>query len=412
MRTLFSVVRKYAFPAAAEGAAAQENVCQEFMSWFSAVQKAQIPTESDREARRKKLEAERLARKQQRDNRQKQLQEAINAQKEADEALQSLLDIDSDIFSAPHIQLSEQEVTEILEDSKNEAIMDFESENGVDGKTALADLKAVTCPFMQDDIEFWFTQLESQLEVIEIKSQWYKRLALQRFLPPEIQAEIKSLLRLTKPTAGDDIYKKIKAELIELFGQKPEDAYTRAKNRVLTGKPSQLGKAILDDLCKKDKKLDGCCCGDIVWGMFREALPVVVRNHIAEMSFNKDTYKAIFTKADQIFDSNQGAEPLPPSTRSVAATDTNNTSVAAVQKSQKNKKNNKGQKGQSGQNQGQSQNTSGQTTQKENGSPKPPKKPTINAENLCKIHAKWKDNATFCAAPWGCKMKNVYRAPQ
>ena len=173
LRTLFSsVVRKYAFPAAAEGAVAQENVCQEFMSWFSAVQKAQVPTESDREARRKKLEAERLSRKQQRDKCQKQLQEAINAQKEADEALQSLLDIDSDIFSGPCIQLSEQEVTEILADSKEEAVMDFESENGTDGKNALTDLKAVTCPFMQDDIEFWFTQLQSQLvEVIKIKSQ-------------------------------------------------------------------------------------------------------------------------------------------------------------------------------------------------------------------------------------------------
>ena len=28
------------------------------------------------------------------------------------------------------------------------------------------------------------------------------------------------------------------------------------------------------------------------------------------------------------------------------------------------------------------------------------------------MHAKWKDNANFCAAPWACKMKNVWRAPQ
>ena len=118
--------------------------------------------------------------------------------------------------------------------------MDFDAENGIDGKSALSDLKAVVCPFIKDDVEFWFGQFEGQLEVIEIKSQWLKRIAVQRFLPPEIQTEVKSLLSLSKTAAGDQIYLKIKKELIELFGQKPEDAYTRAKNRVMTGKPSQL----------------------------------------------------------------------------------------------------------------------------------------------------------------------------
>ena len=33
----------------------------------------------------------------------------------------------------------------------------------------------------------------------------------------------------------------------------------------------------------------------------------------------------------------------------------------------------------------------------------------INDEGLCRIHAKWKKDANFCAAPWGCKMKNVYK---
>ena len=40
------------------------------------------------------------------------------------------------------------------------------------------------------------------------------------------------------------------------------------------------------------------------------------------------------------------------------------------------------------------------------------KKPAVNDDKLCKIHAKWKDNANFCAAPWACRMKNVYKAPQ
>ena len=53
--------------------------------------------------------------------------------------------------------------------------------------------------------------------------------------------------------------------------------------------------------------------------MFREKLPIVVRNHIAEMTFTTDTYKAILTKADQVFNSNQSAEPV-----------TNSHQVAAV----------------------------------------------------------------------------------
>ena len=198
---------------------------------------------------------------------------------------------------------------------------------------------------------------------------------------------------------------KIKTELVELFGAKPEDAYERARKRVLTGKPSQLGKALISDLCKKGKKLDGCCCAPIVWGMFRDQLPIAVRNHIAEKPFNKDTYKEIFKTADQVFDSNSGSEPLPQ--QQVAAV------AAAVQKSQKgqnsqknknqNNKNSQKPEGQSS-NKNQNQSAQGQTPSK--------KKKLLNQESLCRIHAKWKENATFCAAPWGCRMKNVYKEPQ
>ena len=88
------------------------------------------------------------------------------------------------------------------------------------------------------------------------------------------------------------------------------------------------------------------------------------------------------------------------------------TEVAAVQKGQgqsqkpKNKKNkNANQNG----NQGGNQNGNRQN-QNQNSTPRTSK--PINDDGHCRIHAKWKENATFCAAPWGCKMKNVYRAPQ
>lgn len=377
------------------------------MSWLAGYKPS--TSANSREEKREKLEAERQERLQKRAALKQQLQQAQQAQDEADQAYQELLQLAPDIFEDEELEMA-----------------DFDTENGVDGKSALSDLKAVICPFMKDDIEFWFGQLEGQLEVIEIKSQWLKRIAIQRFLPPEIQTEVKSLLTLSKTAAGVDIYLRIKTELLELFGKKPEDGYTRAKNRVLTGKPSQLGKALINDLCKKDKKLDGCCCADIVWGMFRDALPIVVRNHIAELQFNKDTYKTIFTKADQVFDSNQASEPIQP--RQVAATSLpasqqTGQEVAAVQRSGQNQsgknKNNQNRGQFRGQNRG-NQNTqggqssggqSGQNGQNQNKPEGKPKK-LINDDGHCRIHAKWKENATFCAAPWGCKMKNVYRSPQ
>ena len=148
--------------------------------------------------------------------------------------------------------------------------------------------------------------------------------------------------------------------------------------------------------------------------MFRESLPIVVRNHIADLPFTKATYKDVFKKADQVWDSNRSAEPLPSS--QVAAVSKPNE-VAAVQKNKgqnKNRgqgrgqgKNQNGQTQSSGQN-GQSGGQSGQNSQK----PKPDKSKMINDDGLCKIHAKWKNDANFCAAPWGCRMKNVYKAPQ
>ena len=79
-------------------------------------------------------------------------------------------------------------------------------------------------------------ELEGQLELIEIKSQWSKRMALQKLLPLEIKEEVKSLLRITKTRSGNDIYFRLKQELLDLFG---------VKNQVLSGKPSQLGKKLM-----------------------------------------------------------------------------------------------------------------------------------------------------------------------
>ena len=67
--------------------------------------------------------------------------------------------------------------------------------------------------------------------------------------------------------------------------------------------------------------------------------------------------------------------------------------------------NQSGQKGQNGQNSSKQNSTSrSQSTSDQDKL----KNPVISDEGLCKIHQKWRNDATFCAAPWGCKMKNVY----
>ena len=401
------------------------------MSWFGRSKELNKPSEEDlREARRQKLLEDRKARAEQRERKQKELQAIRSAQEEADKAVQDLLSLDPDILAGEDVSIAENEVEELLaEDLVDQPIIevgamaDFESENGIDGDKADEKLGTIQCPFDKDDIEYWFSELEGQLEVINVRAQWTKRTALQRVLPLEIKAEVKSLLRLTKSNAGNDIYKRLKQELIDLFGKKQEDDYLRAKNRRLTGKPSQLGKALIDDICHGEKKLDGCCCAKIVWAMFREELPVVIRNHISEMTFSKDTYKQVFARADQVYASNQAPEPHPrPTVAAVKSESTSNPEVAAVNfRPRKNKKNNQNASQKKPQESGSSSPSSApSSSSSSSNSSNPPTKPKGTRhptakgkdENLCRIHYQWGINGTYCAAPWKCPMKDIWRAPQ
>ena len=146
----------------------------------------------------------------------------------------------------------------------------------------------------------------------------------------------------------------------------------------------------------------------------------VIRNHIADLPFNKDTYIDVFNKADQVFDSNNGSEPVPSRPVSAIAASkppkpstTTTTEVAAIQRNQggqkgKNKNKNQGNNGgQQNKNQGSSNSNQGSSNSSQGSSKK-----TANDDGLCNMHAKWKENANFCSAPWKCRMKDVWKAPQ
>ena len=140
------------------------------MSWLSGYtakpsSSASAPSEADnREAKRKKLEADRLLRTKQREQTKKQLQAAQEAREEANQALQDLLDIAPDVLDAV---VGVDDVSEdILEDEPEAIMVDFDQENGEDSATAMDNLRSVQCPFNKADIEFWFCQLEDQLTLM------------------------------------------------------------------------------------------------------------------------------------------------------------------------------------------------------------------------------------------------------
>ena len=130
------------------------------------------------------------------------------------------------------------------------------------------------------------------------------------------------------------------------------------------------------------------------------------------MTFNKDTYLQVFKKSDQVYDSNQ---PQLVKQATVAAVSTQPTTtqtldseVAAVRPPKKPKNQNR--------------NNSGGVQQNQQSAPKPqapaankgPRHATAKGDNekLCRIHYKWGENGSYCAAPWKCPMKSVFKAPQ
>ena len=151
-----------------------------------------------------------------------------------------------------------------------------------------------------------------------VHSQWTKREILQTLLPENVRDEVRYLLRLPEDKAGATPYKDIKSAVIELFGPKPQDAIDKALTRVLTTRPSALGKQLIDDICKCSPQLKSQCCADIVFGLFRRQMPTAVRNALARETFNHKNYTEVFTLADKVFHSNKGEAPSVSAVRPMA----------------------------------------------------------------------------------------------
>ena len=109
-----------------------------------------------------------------------------------------------------------------------------------------ATIKATWTP---DDLDFFFTNLETDMEFVGVKSQYLKRQCLKKNLPESVVLEFKGLLRLNKANAGQTPYKTLKDALLLQYGQKKEDAFEFASGLTLTSSPSALCKRIADTMC-------------------------------------------------------------------------------------------------------------------------------------------------------------------
>ena len=201
---------------------------------------------------------------------------------------------------------------EAIDDGEEEAIMpeqaaapappvDFDAEEKEDGEKAQDQARSIKLEFNATDIKFWFAQLEDEMLMASVGSQWLKKTVLQRNLPNKQKEDVKSLLTLPKSEAGTHIYRTIKRELLRIYSPKAHDSYKKALTRQMVGLPSQLGYQIIDDICKKSTKLSGCCCASAALALWSLQLPVNIRAHISNREFNINTYKSVFEAADQVY---------------------------------------------------------------------------------------------------------------
>ena len=286
--------------------------------------------------------------------------------------------------------------------------VDYDRANTENGDRAQDHARSVKVEFNATDIRFWFSELEAEMLTANIGKQWLKKTVLQRNLPTRQKEDVKALLTLTETQAGPDIYFKIKNELIRIYAPKPKDSYCKALTRTMVGLPSQLGNQIVDDVCKKPVKLDGCCCAAAVEALWHLQLPVHIRAHVSNMEFSKATFKQVFEAADKVFLSAKQVQVAAVATPQAmdetlpAFFAENQPQVAAVSKGQgkgqgggKGNKGNKGNKGQGGQGQNKGQGQGQARSRGKRHSSNPP-------DSCCDRHYVHGDQAFFCLKPLSC----------
>ena len=305
-------------------------------------------------------------------------------------------------------------------------VIDFDVENGVDGDKAQDHARAIKVEFDPNDVKFWFSQIENEMVMASIKSQWLKKSVLQRNLPNKQKEDVKAYLVLQQTEAGNSIYKDVKTEIIRIYAPKPQDSYAKALTRTMVGLPSQLGYQIVNDICKKPKKLEGCCCAQAALAIWSLQLPVNIRAHISDKEFSSETYKDVFEAADKVFNSARqvsiAAVSADLNETQPAFTPQNQPQVAAIRGGGRGR-GNRGGRGRGNRGGGQSSqsgtSTGGQSNKPQNqnqgqgqgqGQSRGPRHASNPPESCCSRHYRHGADAWFCLAPLTCPWVNKVAA--
>ena len=216
---------------------------------------------------------------------------------------------------APKVNVNEEESSDddagdhynsAIEEEEAVNMVDFDTENGEDPKDIYQTTNNIKVDFNRKNPRFFFIQLEMLLESAGCKSQWHKRLVLQRNLPSDVVEDIQDILSRAKTEAGVTAYFDAKFRILEIYAPRAEDKWKEAKEMVMTGRPSQLLKKLISHICPKHPKMEGCCAEDIISGIWREKLPPVVRARIADLSIGGGGLETICRVADACHASTQG----------------------------------------------------------------------------------------------------------
>ena len=262
-----------------------------------------------------------------------------------------------------------------------------------------------------------------------VKKNFTKFQVLSTIIPVDVIEEVKPLLEMMEADfTANDSYKQLKDEILNIFGPRPEDDMDRALSRVLTGKPSQLARALVNDLCKK-KQLDCSCCPSKVLALWRRHLPANVKAGISQLKFTKDTWKATIQVADAIFMSNNPPASAP--VFSVSAARVTGASAApspsldetqpgipypipevnAASYSRGRGGRGRGNRGRGrGRGGGQASSQPSNTAATGGNRHKGPKHPDLPAGPWlgCALHQKWGRAAHFCSEPATCPWKDIF----
>ena len=291
-------------------------------------------------------------------------------------------------------------------------IVNFEDENGEDDASALQNACRNLERFNWDpnNLKFTFQKLEIKMSAVGVKKQYTKFQVLSTVIPKEVEDEVQSLLTCQEAEfPNKDAYKLLKKEVMRIFGPRPEEAIERALGRVLTGKPSQLARALVNDLSKC--KMACQCCPDWILALWKRQLPGNVRAGIAHCTFNKDTFDSVVQLADDIYSSSRPTPSVAAVSRQTSALDETQPGlqypvpeVNAIRGGGRGR--GRGRGGRGGRGRGASQGQTGGADKPHKGT-KHPDLPEGEWRG-CGMHFRWGRGAFFCSAPATCPWKDVY----